>query len=97
MSLADTEATYRKKYGSAAMTNSNMNALEKTQAQKNTLAGTLSVRGLEARVITYTGDYMKVKWYLNKKPFQTFKMKGYVQADVLAFINAAANDAGLPA
>lgn len=97
MAKADIEYQYRDQYGNPAMVNGGFNEEEATIPEKEAIETTLSVRGLEARVITYTGDYLKVKWYLNKKPYQVYKMKGYNQTEVLAFINAIADYDDLPA
>lgn len=64
---------------------------------KQSIEAALSVRGLTARVISATGTFVKVDWLRNNKPYQTFKMKNYSQTTALAYINACANDDGLPA
>lgn len=55
--------------------------IEKTAAEKATLETLLSDAGsgLVARVIVWTGDVLKVKWFKDNKVFGSYKTKKYNQ------------------
>lgn len=95
MSKVDIEKEYRNGGGDDSFVNAADGNVE--TAEKEAVASALSVRGLTARVITYTGTYVKVKWFKDNKPYQVFKMRNYDEEVFLDFINAIADYDGLPA
>lgn len=57
--------------------NGTTNETGASASTKAALESTLTSGDYIARVITLTNNYLKVKWYLNNKPFTVYKSKNY--------------------
>lgn len=71
------EQDLRKSVMGGLPTNATTNNLMSNEgsAQKAAVETALTIDGYKARVITWLGDYVKIKWFKDNKLFTTYKAK----------------------
>jgi hypothetical protein len=80
--------------------NNGTNDSEASAASKTTMESRLSdsTNSITARVPALTGNYLKVKWFKNGKPFGTYKSRNYTLNKAVASLEyLRVNSAGLSA
>lgn len=76
------------------LVNTDLNAREASVKEQEKLEKALSVpaKGVQARVVISTGDYVKVKFFRNNKPFATYKSRAFDVKDAKAFVKKHTKD-----